>query len=68
MTDFDLIEYAAERLRQREADAKASGNRKQQVTLAKLHKALEKAMREYAVETGGDVTAFSGGTPKELPQ
>lgn len=65
MTDLDLIKYAAERLRVREAEAKAAGNKKAIVALAKLHKALEKAMKAYAVETGGDVVAYSGGGPKQ---
>jgi hypothetical protein len=68
MTDFELIALAGERLRLREAEAKASGNRKLLASMMKLHKALDKATKAYAVETGGDVVAFSGGTPKELPQ
>lgn len=61
MTDADLISYCADRLKNREADAKAAGDKKAIVALAKLHRALEKAMKAYAVETGGDVVAFSGG-------
>lgn len=61
MTDFELIALAGERLRQREAEAKASGNRKQLAAMMKLHKGLNKLMKAYAVETGGDVVAYSGG-------
>lgn len=64
MTDFELIALAGDRLRQREAEAKASGNRKQLAALMKLHKALDKAMKAFALGTGGDVVAYSGGTPK----
>lgn len=34
----------------------------------KLHRALGAAWEAHAPALGGDVTAFSGGTPKELPQ
>jgi len=68
LSDIELIAVCANRLREREAEARASGNAKQLRALVKAHSAIEKIMRAYAVETGGDVVAFSGGTPKELPQ
>lgn len=68
MTDFEMIAFARERLLVKEAGARAAGDKKALAALLRLHKALEKAMKSYAVETGGDVVAYSGGTPKELPQ
>ena len=65
MTDFELIALAGERLRQRESEALASRNVKGHRALVKLHKALEKAMKDYALGTGGDVVAYSGGIPKD---
>jgi hypothetical protein len=67
MTDFELIAAAKERLLVKEAGARAAGNKKELAALLRLHKALEKAMAAYALRTGGDVVAFSGGTPKEIP-
>ena len=61
MTDLELIALAAERIRLREAEAKAANDRKRLAALMKLHKALDKAMAAYATETGGNVVAYSGG-------
>lgn len=64
MTDFELIAAAKDRLLVKEAAARAAGDKKALAALMRLHKGLDKLMRAYAIETGGDVVAFSGGTPK----
>jgi C4-dicarboxylate-specific signal transduction histidine kinase len=61
LSDIELIAVCANRLRERETEARASGNAKKLRALVKAHGAIEKIMRAYAVETGGDVVAFSGG-------
>jgi len=68
LSDIELIAVCANRLREREAEARASRNAKQLRALVKAHRAIEKIMRAYATETGGNVVAFSGGTPKEAPE
>ncbi len=51
-----------------EAYMEAAGDKRGLAMVRKLHRALEAAWIAHAPAVGGDVSAFSGGTPKELPQ
>lgn len=61
MTDAELMMAVFDRLTLREAEAKAAGNRKQIVALAKAHKRLEKVAADLFAPMGMDPIAFSGG-------
>jgi hypothetical protein len=65
MTDTELATAVFERLTLRETEAKAAGDKKRIVALAKAHKALEKVWADLhpAMGIAGPVV-FSGGLPK----
>ena len=63
-TDQEIAQIAHDRILQREAEAKATGNRKLIVALAKLHKALDKAWADIQPFLAGGIQPFGGGTPK----
>ena len=61
-------ELVLEALTALEAHLSAKGDKRGLVIARSLHGLLEALMRDHGPAAGLDVTAFSGGTPKELPQ
>ena len=51
-----------------EAHLSAKGDKRGLVVARSLHGLLEALLRDHGPAAGLDVTALSGGTPKELPQ
>jgi hypothetical protein len=64
MTDTELAMAVAERLRLREAEATAAGDKRRLTKLVRFHRALEKLAGQYLPGFGMEVAPLSGGIPK----
>lgn len=66
MTDQQLAQAVAERLREREAEAKAAGNRRMAATLRRVHAHLDKAW--LALQPAMGLAPLSGSPIKPPAQ